>query len=365
MGEYRRIEYNGLFKLAQAAFEKIGYCAEDAKTITDVLLMSDLMGIESHGVQRLSMYMTGMDIGRINKNAQIKVVKETPLSAVLDGDDGMGQIVGKMAMEMAIKKAKTSGMGVVLVRNSAHYGIAGYYSDMAAAQGLLGMSLTNTEALVVPTFGRTPMMGTNPIAVSMPANPTIFHLDMATSVVPAGKLEVYDKIQKPTPEGWIVSEQGATTTDAHEFIMIRKNKTDGGLLPLGGYGELHSGHKGYGMSLLVELMTGIMAGGFSSPMVRKDPKVEKCCHMFAALDYGMFDEREAVEKRFSQYLQDIRDSHKADGQDRIYIHGEKEFESKDRVLKEGVLMSNATYDEVTGICTKLGIDYSSLLKEVQ
>ena len=200
MDDYKRIQYDALNRMVNEVFIRSGYSPEDAAVIADVLLAADLAGIESHGVQRLVLYQYGISIGRIKVDAKPSVVKETPLSIVIDADAGMGQVVSHNAMKKAIEKAKTLGMGVALVRNSNHYGIAGYYSMMAAKEGLLGVSMTNTQALVVPTFGRQPLLGTNPIAVTMPASPAPFHLDMSTSVVTGGKMEVYAKNRNPCPK---------------------------------------------------------------------------------------------------------------------------------------------------------------------
>ncbi len=361
--EYRKFEYEKVRALAKRVFEWYQFSPEDAETITDVLLASDLYGIESHGVQRLTLYPYGIDIGRIKVNAEIEVVKETPVSALIDAHESMGQLSGTLAMKMAIEKAKKSGIGMALVKNSNHYGIAGYYSMMAAKEGLLGMSMTNTEALVVPTFGKRPIMGTNPIAVTMPASPTFFHLDMSTSVVTAGKMEVYAKNHKPLPAGWSAGRDGSDNLDAQEFLEIRRTKANGGLLPLGGYGELFGGHKGYGLSMVVELMTGILSGGFTSTLVRKDKAVEKCCHMFMAIDYEVFGNKQEIETHFSELLQEIRDSEKAVGQNRIYTHGEKETEHVAGVMAEGVPMNQATIDEITKLCERCEIPVAEYLVE--
>ncbi len=356
MGEYRYLSFEKMHDFCLEVFQDMGMSREDSSTIAEVLLESDLMGIESHGLQRLIMYYNGIQIGRINPKAKIKVTHETPVSALIDGDDGFGHVAGKMAMQMAIDKAKKIGIGLVLVKNSTHYGIAGYYSMMAAKQGVLGMSMTNTEALVVPTFGKTPMVGTNPIAVTMPAAPYPLHVDMATSVVPAGKMEVYNKKGLSVPEGWIVNSEGEVTTNPGEFIEIRKNKTDGGLLPLGGAGELHSGHKGYALGVIVELMTAVLSGGHTSNHVRAVPTIEKCCHMFMAIDYSIFGNKEDIENGMSTYMQELRDSNKAKGQDRIWTHGEKELSNYENVRKNGLKVNQKTYEELVGICRKIGAD---------
>ena len=360
---YRRFDYEKLKELAVRVFETYGYEKADAETIADVLLKADLMGIESHGVQRLTLYPFGISIGRIKVDAKPEVVHETPLSAVIDAHDGMGQIAGVKAMKMAIEKAKTHGMGFTVVRNSNHYGIAGYYSLMAAEEGLVGMSMTNTQALVVPTYGQKPLLGTNPIAFTVPAKPYPFHLDMSTSVVTAGKMEVYAKNKKPCPEGWLVDENGAVNTDAGVFVANRGTGR-GGLLPVGGAGELHSGHKGYGMSMLVEIMTGIFAGGVTSSGVRVVPEKELCCHMFWAMDPAMFNEdKEQIFAQLSSFLQMLRDSDKAEGHDRIYTHGEKEFCNMEKVRENGVAVNDATYEEIVKLCDKVGICSADYLLE--
>ena len=231
---------------------------------------------------------------------------------------------------------------------------------MAAKQGLLGFSMTNTEALVVPTFGRTAMIGTNPIAVTMPAKPYPLHIDMATSTVPAGKIEVYNKVGKACPEGWILNAEGKVTTNPQEFIYIRANKTDGGLLPLGGAGELMGGHKGYALGVLVELMTAILSGGLTSYYVRRERTVEKCCHWFMAVDYSMFGNKEEIEEHMSQFMQELRDSRKADGQERIYTHGEKELSRLDSIKANGLKASSKTYEELLLIAREANLDASLL-----
>ena len=185
---YQYWKYDQLDQLCNDAFQKFGFTADEAKTITDVLLLSDVYGIESHGMQRMYRYYKSIQKGMIDINAKGDVVFETPVSAVIDGHDGMGQVIGRKAMEMAIEKAKTTGIGMVVVRNSNHYGIAGYYAKLACDQGLIGLSCTNTNPIMVPTYGRTAMLGTNPIAVAMPAEPYPFFFDASTTVVTRGKL---------------------------------------------------------------------------------------------------------------------------------------------------------------------------------
>ena len=360
MSDYYYLNYEKAFKFCKSYFMSIGVPENGSETIADVLTTSDLMGIESHGLQRMIMYHGGVKSGRIKPSAEPVIEKETPISAVVNAGDGFGHIAGKMAMQLAIDKAKEHGIGMTVVNNSTHYGIAGYYSMMAAKQGLLGFSMTNTEALVVPTFGRTAMIGTNPIAVTMPAKPYPLHIDMATSTVPAGKIEVYNKLGKACPEGWILNAEGKVTTNPQEFIDIRANKTDGGLLPLGGAGELMGGHKGYALGVLVELMTAILSGGLTSYYVRRERTVEKCCHWFMAVDYSMFGNKEEIEEHMSQFMQELRDSRKADGQERIYTHGEKELSRLDSIKANGLKASSKTYEELLLIAREANLDASHL-----
>lgn len=361
---YKHYSVESVTKLARKVFDAYGYRPEESAFIVDVIITADLFGVESHGVNRLALYTYGINIGRIKLNTRPEVVRETAISATIDAKDSEGHLAGKMGMEMAIEKAKKYGVGFVVVRNSNHFGIAGYYSRMALQHNLMGICLTNAEAMIVPTFGKAPMMGTNPIAVAMPAEPIPYYLDMATSVVPGGKLEVYAKNDKPLPPGWIVDREGKTSQDPHEFIAIRNSKSTGGILPLGGEGELFGGHKGYGLALLVELMTGNFAGGENGDRVRRVKDQEKCCHFFGAIDYGMFGDKEGIEKSFSEYLARIRNSPKAEGCDRIYTHGEKAAANAERVRREGIRINEATLKEIEKLSADIGLDYRKYLVEV-
>ena len=200
------------------AFQNFGFTKDEAAIITDVLLTADMYGIESHGMQRLSRYDNGLKSGLIKLEAKPEVVFETPISAVIEGHDGMGQLIGHKAMEIAIEKAKKSGIGIVSVRNSNHYGIAGYYALMAVKEGLVGLSTTNSEAIMVPTFASKAMLGSNPLAVAVPADPYPFFFDASTSVVTRGKLEMYRKAEKELPDGWALNKYGKPSTDADDVL---------------------------------------------------------------------------------------------------------------------------------------------------
>lgn len=358
---YKKFSYNKVKALSAEVFLAYGYTKTESEFIADVITAADLFGIESHGVNRLTLYPNGIDIGRIKTGASVETVFQTPVSAVLDAHDGEGHLASKKAMELAIAMAKERGIGLVAVRNSNHFGIAGYYSRMALREGMMGICMTNTEALIVPTNGRQPMLGTNPIAVSIPAKPVPYNLDMSTSVVPGGKLEVYAKNRKPLPNEWIVDPEGVESRDPDVFLKIRNEKTQGGILPLGGAGELHGGHKGYSLGLLVELLTGNFAGGVNSDGVRRVKNQEKCCHLFGAVDLAVFGDKRQIEKDISDYLQRVRDSDKAKGCTRIYTPGEKEAESEARVRTEGIAINEPTLREIIDLCEKKGIDYKKYL----
>ena len=344
--QYHHVSYEKLNRFCVECFKGYGFTEEQGQQITDVLLAADLSGIESHGIQRLIRYHREITSGMVQLQAKPEIVFETPLSAVIEGNDAMGQILGVQAMQLAIDKARKSGFGMVTVRNSNHYGIAGYYTKMAAEQGLIGLCMTNTEAIMVPTFGRQAMLGTNPIAFAMPAQPVAYSFDAATTVVPRGKLEVYVKRGNGLPLGWALDENGHDSDDADRVLKNIIAKTGGGILPLGGSGEMTSGYKGYGFAMLCEIATAILSGGTTSNYIYKTPGRANIAHCFIALDHGMFGDKAEIEASLSKYLQEIRDSAKAEGQDRIYIHGEKEAEAKERVLAEGVYLNDKTYEEM-------------------
>lgn len=344
--QYHHLDYQALKIFCTAAFQGYHFTREESRKIADILLDADLSGIESHGVQRMIRYHKEITEGLVKPDAKPEIVRETPISAAMEGNDGMGQLLGITAMELAISKAKTAGFGMVTVRNSNHYGIAGYYAKMAANQGLIGISMTNSEAIMVPTFGRKAMIGTNPIAFAMPARPVNFVFDAATTVVPRGKLEVYVKRGNPLPMGWALDETGRDSNEPDRILQNIIHKAGGGILPLGGSGEITSGYKGYGFGMLCEIATAILSGGTTSNYIYKTPGRSNIAQCFIALDYGMFGDKSAMEEHLSRYMQEIRESDKAVGCERIYIHGEKESESRQRVLRDGVSVNDKTYSEL-------------------
>lgn len=360
---YIHYTYAQLERFCLDAFQEFGFNAEEAKIISEVLLLSDFYGIESHGVQRLVRYHKGIERGWIDVKAVSEVVFETPVSAVLDAKKAMGQLVSHQAMNLAIAKAKTSGMAIVSVRNSNHFGIAGYYAKMASDQGLIGMAMTNSEAIMVPTHARLAMIGSNPIALAVPAKPYPFLFDASTTVVTRGKLEVYNKMNKSLPEGWALNKDGNPSSDAKNVLENIVAKNGGGIMPIGGNTETLGSHKGYGFGMMCELFCSIFSQGFPSSHVNVG-SVSGTCHGFMAIDPKIFGDPQAIEAHFSQFLQELRDAPKAEGEQRIYTHGEKEVEAYERCMAQGINVNINTVAEMVDMAKFLGMDAETYLGKV-
>lgn len=355
MGNFVYIKEEKLNAFCQDAFEGFGFSPEDASIIKDVLMMSDMYGIQSHGMQRVVRYHKGIEKGLIDIKAKPEVVFETPVSAVIEGHDAMGQLVGHFAMELAIKKAKESGIGIVSARNSNHYGIAGYYADLALKEGLIGFSCTNSEAIMVPTFARKAMLGSNPIAFTMPAEPYNFFFDASTTVVTRGKLEMYNKLGKELPNGWALNKDGKASQDAGEVLGNISDHVGGGIMPLGGNTEQLGSHKGYGYGMLCEIFASIFSQGGTSNKCMTGGR-SNICHGFMAINPAIFGNPEDVKKHFSTFLQELREAPKAEGADRIYTHGEKEAEAIEVCRKEGIPVIDKTVAELFDVCHLLKLD---------
>ncbi len=343
-------------------FKRHGFAEEDCRRIVDVILTADLYGIESHGIQRMQRYHDSLRRGLVDVNARPEVVFETPLSAVLEANQAMGQTTAHQAMRMAIDKAKQHGFGMVTVRNCNHYGIAGYYAKMAAAEDLIGFSSTNTEAIAIPTFGKQPMLGTSPLAFAMPADPYDFLYDCATTVVPRGKLEIYNKRGLPLVPGWAADENGRPCEDAAHVLDNINRKEYGGIFPIGGDDKATGSHKGYGLGIIAEIFTGILAGGDTSPHV-KNGGMGDTSFGFFALDYGLFGDKREIRSRLSTLLQELRDSAKAEGRDRIYTHGEPEMLSLKEKTENGIPANQKTVDELVQIGADMGLRYADYVCE--
>ncbi len=359
---YFRVDYKNAKKFCEESFIRVGFSEEESQIISDVILLSDLYGIESHGLQRLKMYQDNIKSGLVKVDKKADVVFETPVSGVLDANFSIGHLASHQGMSLAIKKAKTTGVGIVTVRNSNHFGIAGYYSKLACDEGFLGLAFTNSEALMVPTFGILPMLGSNPIACAMPADPYDFFFDASTTVVTRGKLEVYKKLGKPLPKGWAIDQDGNISSDASEIIDNIKEGRGGGILPLGGDNENLGGHKGYGYGVLTEIFSSIISLGMTSNQCLKGD-VDGCCHGFIAIDPNIFGDSKLIKDHLSNFLQELRDSPKAQGQDRIYTHGEKEIIAMKDRLDNGIRINEKTMNELYDLASNLNIDIRAYFKE--
>lgn len=330
-----------LHDFVKDCFITFGTPPEDAQTVADVLLASDLRGIESHGVGRLRYYYDRLITGQHQPHTKIDILRESPTTAVLDGNHGLGMVISKQAMQMAIDKAREYGMGSVAVRNSNHFGIAGYYPLMAAEQGMAGLTVTNARPSVCPTFGTQPILGTNPIAFGAPSDePFPFLFDAATPIVQRGFIEKLAREEKPASEGWLVDPQNNPLTDPVEVIQSLVSG-DAAFLPLGGAGETFGGHKGYGLGTMVEILcasfqTGAFLMGLTGLDAEGSPAPLRVGHFFMALNVESFVDLDTFKSTTGAILRELRATRKAPGQDRIYTAGEKEFEKERQVRRQGV-----------------------------
>jgi len=344
-----------------AVFMKVGVPEEDARLCADVLMESDRRGIESHGCNRFKpIYIDRIKAGILNPVTKIDIIKETPTTAVIDANDGMGMVASKKAMDMCIEKAHKYGMGMVAVRNSSHYGIAGYWTNLAAKENMIGISGTNARPSVAPTFGVENMLGTNPLTFSMPTDePFPFTLDCATSVIQNGKIEYYARIGHDTPEGLVMSREGEVLTDSVEILKKIRNK-QAALAPLGGFGETTGGYKGYGYSTVVEILSAALQSGiFLRALEGKNEdgsiRPYHLGHFFIAIDTEAFMGAEAFKKTCGDILRDLRGSEKAPGEERIYTAGEKEYDVWMYRKDKGVPVTEAVQKEFIGLRDEYGL----------
>lgn len=343
-------------------FEKMGVSRDDAVITARVLVSANLRGIDSHGVARLARYVTGLKNGVMVADARPTIVVETPTTATLDAHAGLGQPVSHQAMTMAIDKARQYGCGFTTVRNSNHYGIAGYYAMMALDHDMIGLSTTNADVLVVPTFSRDSMYGTNPLAIAVPAGeerPWI--LDMATSTVPRGKLEVYQRKEKAMPLGWATDERGVPTPDAGRVLDNFLTRAGGGLLPLGGAGEEFSGHKGYGIGIMVEILSAVLPGAaYLTDVYPKSadgkPLPANLGHFFGAWRIDAFRPPAEFKASMDDVIRRLKNGRLAEDATRIYVAGEKEFEQTER-RSQGIPLEAKVIDSLKQIAAQTGVEY--------
>ena len=328
------VPFSKLERFMHGTLVAAGVPSADADIITDVLIESDKRGIDSHGIGRLKpIYIDRIDKGILNPVTTIETIKDEKTAAVLDGHDGMGHVVAHKAMEMAISKAEEYGMGMVAVRNSSHYGIAGYYATMATQEGMIGITGTNARPSIAPTFGVENMLGTNPLTFGIPTDdPFPFVLDCATSVSQRGKIEVYGRAGKDIPSGWVIDEKGKTRTDT-EAILVDLTKGKAALAPLGGIGTDGAGYKGFGYATVVEILSAALQDNpFLKDLTGKDKdgkdRPYHLGHFFIAINPDFFMGKAVFRRVATSILQELRDSRKAPGEDRIYTAGELEWEAR-------------------------------------
>jgi L-2-hydroxycarboxylate dehydrogenase (NAD+) len=359
--EAKSVPFGIMEKFMVEIMERAGIPAEDAKIIGDVLLTADKLGFDSHGVNRLkNIYLDRIKEGILNPVTEIEIVRENPATAVIDGHNGMGHVIGHKSMKLAIEKAGKYGMGMVAVRNSTHYGFAGYYPLMAVRENMIGITGTNARPSIAPTFGVENVLGTNPLTFGIPSDdPFPFLLDCATSITQRGKIELYAREGKSLPGAWVINENGESKTDSNEVL---KDLISGkaALAPLGGIGEETAGYKGYGYATVVEILSSALQQGAYLKMLtgfRNGQKVPYSVgHFFIAIDVGSFTEPEDFRRTTGNILRELRDSRKMPGQDRIYTAGEKEhykwLERKDK----GVPFSLELLKEYRTLCNDYKMD---------
>jgi len=336
----------------------------DAYICADVLMESDRRGIESHGVNRFKPIYIDRIQAKIQKPVtKIDMLKETPTTAVLDANDGMGMVVSKKAMNLAIEKAKKFGMGMVAVRNSTHYGIAGYYATMASKAGMIGITGTNARPSIAPTFGVENMLGTNPLTFALPTDEEFpFVLDCATSITQRGKIEYFAKVGKETPKGMVVGRDGLPKTDSNQILKDLVNG-EAALTPLGGIGEELAGYKGYGYATIVEILSAaLQAGNFMKMLSGRDSqgklKPYHLGHFFIAIDTEAFMGLDEFKKTSGNILRELRKSRKAPGEKRIYTAGEKEFDIWMERKEKGLPLTEASKNDIINVNKLLDLNFN-------
>ena len=327
---HKYIEFEVVERFMKAVLMKAGIPFDDAAIVTDVLLWADRFGIDSHGANRLkTIYLDRIKDGILDPVTRLEIARESPTTAVVDGHNGMGHVIGYKAMNIAIEKARKFGMGMVAVRNSTHYGFAGYYPLMAVRENMIGITGTNARPSIAPTFGVENMLGTNPLTFGIPTDEEFpFLLDCATSITQRGKIELYAREGKELPGGWVIDENGRTKTDSMEVLkdLIAGSAA---LTPLGGIGEETAGYKGYGYATVVEILSSALQQGAFMKMLlgMKDGKKipYPIGHFFIAIDIGAFTEPDDFKRTTGEILRELRASRKMPSHDRIYTAGEKEY----------------------------------------
>ena len=352
--------YEKLRAFTLEIFKKIGCPEDQAVLATEVLLSADLRGIDSHGIARLSGYVRLWDAKRVNAVPSIKIVHETPSTAVVDGDSGLGLVVGPNAMDVAITKAKECGTGWVAVKNSNHFGIAGYHAMKALEHDMIGIAMTNASPLVAPTFSLERLLGTNPIAVAIPADEQPpFVADMATTTAANGKLEILQRKGKEAPTGWIQDKNGISSTNPYEL------KEGGALIPLGSDYE-HGSHKGYCLGSVVDIFSAVLSGANYGPWVPpfvafldppKDPVGDGIGHFFGAMRVDAFRAAGEFKKNMDKWIVRFRTSTPVAGQNRVLIPGDPERAMEKDRKKHGIPLNTKVVDDLTLLSASFSVPF--------
>ncbi|MGI8952897.1 MAG: Ldh family oxidoreductase [Chitinophagaceae bacterium] len=352
--------YQQLYQFTYSIFKCIGCNNEDAITASKALLAADLRGVDSHGAARLSGYVRLWENKRINANADIKITHETPSTAVVDGDAGLGLVVAPFAMQVAINKAKKIGTGWISVCNSNHFGIAGYHAMLALQHDMIGIAMTNGSAIVAPTFSVERMLGTNPIAVAIPANTQpAFVADFATSTAANGKLEILQRKNENAPLGWVQDKNGNSSTNANEL------KQGGAMLPLGSDRE-HGSHKGYALASIVDIFSGILSGANYGPWVPPFPAYvpmpqhapgKGLGHFFGAMRIDAFRSADEFKKDMDIWIARFRNAKPVDENRKILIPGDDEREMEIIRMKEGIPLEDSVVNDLKLLAEKFGVKF--------
>lgn len=357
----KKFSYQQLFDFTSSVFKAIGCSDQHAVTATKALLSADLRGIDSHGVARLSGYVRLWDVKRVNPTPNIKIIHETPSTAVIDGDSGLGLVIAPFAMKVAIEKAKQVGTGWVSVQNSNHFGIAAHHAMMALEHEMIGVAMTNASPLVAPTFSVDKMLGTNPICVAAPAgNEPAFVADLATTTAANGKLEILQRKNAEAPVGWVQDVEGNSSTDAN---ILKKG---GALLPLGGDRE-HGSHKGYSLGAIVDLFSALLSGANYAPWVPPFPAYvpmpaqqpgKGIGHFLGAMRVDAFRPAAEYKEHMDNWIGGFRKAKPMPGQEKVLVPGDPEREFEAERMKNGIPLLEAVVNDLKELGNRFSLNLS-------
>ncbi|MFN4316255.1 MAG: Ldh family oxidoreductase [Chitinophagaceae bacterium] len=364
MAEVYQFRYADLFEFTKQVFEKMGCSANHATLAAESLLAADLRGVDSHGVARLSGYIRLWEAGRVNASPDIRLIHETPSTAVVDGDSGLGLVVARKAMEIAIEKAEKVGTGWVSVQNSNHFGIAAVHAMMALEKDMMGIAMTNASPLVAPTFSIDKMLGTNPICVVAPAGTEpAFVADLATTTAANGKLEILQRKSQPTPDGWVQDVNGQPSNDPHIL------KQGGALLPLGGDRD-HGSHKGYALGAVVDIFSALLSGANYAPWVPPFPAYvpmptqqpgKGIGHFLGAMRIDAFRPAEEFKAAMDHWIGGFRKARPLPGHEQVLVPGDPEREMQAIRLQEGIPLLPVVIEDLLAVASKMSVDFPSEL----